>query len=363
MRTLLINVIVFTCLLVIINFICGRIITSSSKSKTNKSEIHLLPNFKDKQKAKQVFKEFSSLRGKFISYVGWTRLPYKGKYTTINEGGDRVHQHHVQDTLTTKTIAVFGGSTVWGMGSANNATISGYLDSLNTSYKVFNFGESGQSARQNLARLVNLYMEGKRFDYIVFYNGVNEIGSCRKNYSPTSHTREEFINDLIVNKRGKGHPIKVAFNYLFLDNIQQLITTSKQEVIQPDYSQSFDCDKNPKRAREIANSLVEVWHMARQLTEQYDGQFMAILQPNAFIGKPNLSHMNMKDWRKFYQKEQFEVVYKELEQSLTLDENSWVYNFTNAFDKDEYIYFDHCHVSENGNLIIANKINQILLQE
>jgi hypothetical protein len=36
--------------------------------------------------------------------------------------------------------------------------------------------------------------------------------------------------------------------------------------------------------------------------------------------------------------------------------SSHVLNLTDAFDRDEYIYIDFCHVSPNGNKIITRRI-------
>jgi len=36
----------------------------------------------------------------------------------------------------------------------------------------------------------------------------------------------------------------------------------------------------------------------------------------------------------------------------------WIHDFTDAFDVDEYLYIDGCHVTGRGNQIIAQKISE-----
>ena len=38
----------------------------------------------------------------------------------------------------------------------------------------------------------------------------------------------------------------------------------------------------------------------------------------------------------------------------------YMYDMSDAFDGNEYIYFDHVHVTSNGNLIIAKRITDII---
>jgi hypothetical protein len=42
-----------------------------------------------------------------------------------------------------------------------------------------------------------------------------------------------------------------------------------------------------------------------------------------------------------------------------LDED-WIYDFTDSFDGGEPIYIDFCHVSENGNRIVAERLARVL---
>ena len=75
-----------------------------------------LPNYQGADWAKTHFREFAELVTVHHSYVGWRRLPYRGETIEIDDDG--IRRTYVDPAARpTKTIAFFGGSTMWGSGS------------------------------------------------------------------------------------------------------------------------------------------------------------------------------------------------------------------------------------------------------
>ena len=100
------------------------------------------------------------------------------------------------------------------------------------------------------------------------------------------------------------------------------------------------------------------------------GIFNAILQPEANIGNAEVKHLQSlksiienlsldDDEYIYYSKyKSFPIIY-----SLLIEEMrnyDYMIDMTNAFDGNEYIYIDHAHVTANGNMIIANKIANLI---
>ncbi|NJM25295.1 MAG: hypothetical protein HC859_07210 [Bacteroidia bacterium] len=134
----------------------------------------------------------------------------------------------------------------------------------------------------------------------------------------------------------------------FLDNIIRLIR-SKQEA---DNTALYDCLSTPGKAEEIASIMVHNWEMAHQLVTANGGEFIAILQPAAFIGSPKVDHLKFDEaFRK-----NFMAVYDHIRKILSEKNYPWVVDMTKAFDHDEYIYIDFCHVSPNGNALIVDTL-------
>lgn len=108
------------------------------------------------------------------------------------------------------------------------------------------------------------------------------------------------------------------------------------------------------RIESAAKALLESWLSTKDLAEKNGAVFWGILQPNAAIGTPYLEHLKLSDISFF------EIYYKAVLKLLKTPEYNKLSNnvivLTNIFDIKEPIYIDGCHVSPNGNKIIAENI-------
>ena len=64
----------------------------------------------DQEHAALVFHEFALLRTRYEPYVAWSRAPFQGETTTVDEAGDRVHRTGTQTPV--GHVRFFGGSTM-----------------------------------------------------------------------------------------------------------------------------------------------------------------------------------------------------------------------------------------------------------
>jgi hypothetical protein len=42
--------------------------------------------------------------------------------------------------------------------------------------------------------------------------------------------------------------------------------------------------------------------------------------------------------------------------------HAWIYDLTPTFDGKDYIYIDFCHVTKQGNQLVADTLTQVLLK-
>jgi hypothetical protein len=105
-----------------------------------------------------------------------------------------------------------------------------------------------------------------------------------------------------------------------------------------------------------AKVLLESWMSTKELAESQGSYFVAVLQPNAGVGKPYLKHLIFDQSMASGYKVYYSAVLKLLKTPHYRELNKNVLDLTGAFDRNEYIYIDDCHVSPNGNKIIAEKI-------
>ncbi len=75
-----------------------------------------------------------------------------------------------------KKVWVFGGSAVWGTGVEWNETIPSYL--ANYGYNVTNYGETGYVSTQELILLIQELKSGFPPDIVIFYDGFNDVFSA-----------------------------------------------------------------------------------------------------------------------------------------------------------------------------------------
>ncbi|MDP2598876.1 MAG: SGNH/GDSL hydrolase family protein [Candidatus Liptonbacteria bacterium] len=99
-----------------------------------------------------------------------------------------------------KTIAMFGGSTLEGVGAIDDETIPSWVSrglnatstSNGTKYVVTNYGMSGYTYTQSVMKLVLKLREGKHFDYVIFYGGANDIDNSYDNGVPGALFQENW---------------------------------------------------------------------------------------------------------------------------------------------------------------------------
>ena len=80
-----------------------------------------------------------------------------------------------------------------------------------------------------------------------------------------------------------------AVDTLLLEDTRRLARALAQRAVE---GQSlFSCATDPMRANAVAEHLVNVWKVAHDIVTARGGQFVAILQPAAYIGKPRVDHI------------------------------------------------------------------------
>jgi lysophospholipase L1-like esterase len=111
-------------------------------------------------------------------YVVWRRVPHASETIGI-DGQGRRRTDHSQCLPGVYTIYMFGGSTLWGYGTPDWATIPSYLAEEYARHGrpvcVQNFGEFGWVSTQGMLALVLELRAGRRPDLVISYDGCNEV--------------------------------------------------------------------------------------------------------------------------------------------------------------------------------------------
>lgn len=190
---------------------------------------------------------------------------------------------------------------------------------------------------------------------IITYDGVNNSYS-HKNYF--GHTREKRIHDLLV---ANGKKKSASKKYLFMNNTSTLIKKIKKNlnpkiINRKQYFSDFELNQS-------AIELLESWLLIKKLADRKKAKFYCILQPNAYVGNPNLSNfkgdfehlLKQTDYMKMsYKYYNYVRTYINKEKYQELKTN--FIDMTDAFDSIPNLYIDFCHVTPKGNKIIVDKL-------
>jgi hypothetical protein len=348
-RIIFINVITFVVLLALVNLGCGWYL----KRITPNADRDKLPNYQaDPERARKVFRDYFSVKHDYEPFVEWKSKRISTETTTISESGERMHKAPSSKQAEKKIARFFGGSTMWGEGSDDAHTIPALFNDLQPDYEVHNHGQLAYNTRQELDALISLYSQGGRAELVIFYDGVNDAAFlCPTEITDLpGHRMVPMYRQKLYSGRTAAAKDLVAA--IFYENILQVIRGQKQR----DTADAYDCTSNPEKAEHIAEMVMKNWEMAHEIVTNRGGKFMAILQPAAYIGNPRTDHLKLdQDLGK-----NFHAIYALLKKKIAERKHSWVYDLSDRFDGNDYIFIDFCHVSPNGNEIIAKDIARLV---
>ena len=344
-------------LVVLANYVCGMMLQKIGKQELAARQQNLvsLPNFKNNpDEIKQIFEDYARSTKEYTPYLVWKRKPFQSKTLTIDSTGFRIQPlFQSKSTKNNGNVYFFGNSTTWGYGVDDNHTISALWHQLNPDYEVHNVSETGYTSRQNLETLLNLLTEGKKINVAIFYVGHNDV---------LNYNRKNPLHG-VQNEAGYKKKIdnpESIWERIFYGKIVMLI----RKLGKKDFKEEYENNETACRSTQIqmiSQESIKTWEVAKTLVEKQGGKFILIIQPNAFVGKPNTTHLGyeLDELYSIGFDKEFKCVYP-IFQNYCKQNASWAYDFTNIFDGPDYYYMDAGHVSANGNQKVAAKIDSIL---
>jgi hypothetical protein len=376
LRVAAVNGLVLISLLIAVNVFSAIVLVISPAQSVRDATENLaparLPNYRDdRDRAEAIFRDTQNIRSEiYAPFVEWTRSSYSGETTHVDSRGDRVVPRPRGAGESGPTVRFFGGSTMWGIGADDAGTIPGIFQRRHPGFKVLNHGQIGHNSRQGLERLENILALGGRLDTAVFYQGYNDAQSlCRSETSLNGHGAEARMRILLgdLDRRvvlDSSPSLAEAIRTILIGRTEDLVRKirAKQPDELPEHPSdpdAYDCFRSRGRAEHVAETVVTVWRMARRLVRDAGGRFIVVLHPVATEGHPRLDHLGRRTLKANRGSDnQSNAVYPILRRAAR--RLPWVYDFTSAFDTDDYIYIDKTHVSRKGNEIVARLIDRVL---
>ncbi len=336
-KLILINILILFSIISLILILSPLILDLRQKVHENKK--YKLPNYSSITWAKKHFEEIDMLRTTYYDYIGWRRNDFNGETIKI-ENGYRLNNLNENFNIK-KDIWIFGGSTVWGDGSRNKDTIPSFIEKL-SGFSVLNLGEHSYTTTQEL-NLLNKEIVKHKPKIIIFYDGVNDVYSkCLKQSNYFSGYNENEIRKKVSSK----YPYTKKLFEAPLEIINLIINKFEKKN-----KKIFDCDLDKDKSIKISKVFFNNWQIVKSIAEKNDIKFIPILQPTAFSSESNLTHLTLSNELK----KQYNIIYELIKKEL--DEYDFDYlNLENSLNDKEFYFIDFCHLSPNGNYVIASKI-------
>jgi hypothetical protein len=112
-------------------------------------------------------------------YLTWISKPVQGRFVNIDRDAGRRTWNPPDLPPDAATVYVFGGSACWGWGARDDYTIPSQLSRLLNAqaprFRVYNYGEPAYTFTQGLLYLILKLRQGSRPDYVIFYDGFNDV--------------------------------------------------------------------------------------------------------------------------------------------------------------------------------------------
>jgi len=323
-------------------------------------------------------KEISTLYAEYHPFLGWLTRPIKTEHIQVNKEGIRHTTNIDSNDIQKQAIYTFGGSTMWGVFVPDNQTIPSYisqkLNDPNPKFTIVNYAQIAHNSNQELIYLTLLLKEGKIPNVAIFYDGCNDLFVNRVPGKQTTMLYENRIKSLLGNMWRFINPdpiinqsllngnllrdaIRYIPKYIKLIHYPYMLLT---RIFQKSTNTADDAEKNfinpiPER---IAQTYAQNALMIEALSRAYNFRYLLAWQPIIFTKAAKSADEKAL---LTYDKMHPELLYRLATRRLREMELKKFYDLTNIFDKiDQSIFIDECHVTPQGNQIIAEKLVEIL---
>ena len=336
----------------------------------------LLLYYQDKPMAQQIWKEtWEAINDRdYTPFLGWADKTYHGLY--VNEDqllGRKTWNPEVPGGQALAKIFFLGGSSGWGIGARDDFTIPSYLSRmLNVSrsqVQVFNYCVPGYTFMQDVIRLGLMLREGQSPQYVIFYDGFNEIfvahqqGTAGAVYN-LSMTRERLERDKLRYRELIWTGLKEAIRKycMIYRGINALIPATTQDKERQEIADKYNDDQLHLLSRDIVNDYLKSAVLLEHLSKAYGFKYICFWQPSMFTeNKLWDKESNIDPWLKNKALRKLSIYTNEYLQKKKIPH---FYNLTDVLkERGEPLYVDAAHVSEKGNEIIANVIYQYVQKE
>ena len=321
--------------------------------------------------------------GKYAPFVVWRSNPALNcDSVTVDPGGYRVTPAVSTDQDAFK-VFLFGGSAMWGTNVSDHGTIGAFLqtylsESTGSEVAVSNLAQVGHSSTQEIIELMLQLRSGNVPDFVVYYDGFNDVWGGYEAGRAGSHHSEGPIAARVEGKP-EAFNIRPPLETLLKEsNIWLLITSIRSET--PDFASELQRVETYStmgvHADSLAVEIVETYlgncRIVEALGEQYGFEFIFVWQPSIWYGEKMKTEEEQDIYNGGFEfflaggdpafKELYTTTYSLFEDAAV--DSFHYFSFSGIFnDVEETVYNDYSgvHVYSWANELIAMEIVEIFM--
>ena len=332
---------------------------------------------------REYYDVYDHLTERWHPYTYFMMNPIRSRYINIDDNGVRATW---QAPSTKKPGApkplrlfMFGGSTMLGDSDRDDFTIASILAqrlsaaSPQTPISITNFGQAGYASTQEVLLLTEQLRDGNIPDLVIFYDGVNDVGTSYDN-RVAGRTYDEIGRVSEFNLLNADHRFRlcgyalynlVRFSYCGLtlewmtDRLMSRWLWGRRAKVLEAHLASAGLGGVEPLEEPLADQTISVYlfnkHLVENLARQFGFRTLFVWQPVVYEKNPKSRlEQSMEDdnetrypgCRKLYR-----LAYRKMRE---VSDREHVIDLDQVFtDKGESYYTDYCHIVESGNRVVV----------
>lgn len=222
---------------------------------------------------------------KYVPYVEWAGRTYTGQYVNIDK--ESLRRTINVSCNKPRTLHVYGGSSVWGMGVSDADTIPSWLAKTISQKKtgcwyVENFGERAYVSSQDLNRFVSNVRRGNIPDVAIFHGGINDAIAAHVHLPPSYPFFYESFSERIdaYNNSRRALVLRLVKASLIYQEIRSAVLYFRKPDLSP-----LDTDLMHQSVR----TYIENLRIAKIIGDAYGIKTIFLLQPTVYTTNKTLT--------------------------------------------------------------------------
>jgi lysophospholipase L1-like esterase len=292
-------------------------------------------------------------------YIYWKRPPFAGRYVNIDADGRR-RTWNLRANQPVE-IYMFGGSTMWGIGSRDDYTIPSALSRMLTQVfpgriRVTNYGTTGFVSTQEMILLMRELQRGCRPRIVIFYDGYNDTFSAfqnRKAGIPLNEQNRATEFNILQSSRTRD----LFLAALKRSNLYNLVRDTHDKLSGPKQPPSLPAKMENKLAPDIFYYYTMNSDIIDAIGDKMRFSSLFYWQPTPYT-RTNRNQFEESWLTDRAQEKFFSEVYTSVKHSPLQTRTSF-HDISDVFrGYDGTLYVDFAHTTERGNEIIARRMFQ-----